>query len=134
MLFFFFGGYIFLIPCVCAIRKKLRTKKENTFFWSEVFYLSRGEREGEVRETRKEKTRKGQYTHRSNSNLPGESIAREKERVLLFINSGKSPLFYKKQYRKPKSEKRSITLKKNLNLGKKLKLFLSCNAKEKTNA
>jgi len=44
--------------------------------------------------------KKEQYTHRINSNLPGESIARERERVLLFINRGKSPLFYKKQYQK----------------------------------
>ena len=44
--------------------------------------------------------KKEQYTHRINSNLPGESIARGKGRVLLFINRGKSPLFYKKQYQK----------------------------------
>jgi len=44
--------------------------------------------------------------------LPGGSIAREGEGVLLFINKGKSPLFYKKQYQKSKSEKGSITLKK----------------------
>ncbi|MEA2021566.1 MAG: hypothetical protein U9N08_03745 [Candidatus Caldatribacteriota bacterium] len=49
---------------------------------------------------KKEKTEKEQYTHRINSNLPGESIAREREKVLLFINRGKSPLFYKKQYQK----------------------------------
>ena len=47
-----------------------------------------------------EEKKKVQYTHRTNSNLPGESIAREKEKVLLFINRGKSPLFYKKQYQK----------------------------------
>jgi len=41
-----------------------------------------------------------QYTHRLNSNLPGESIAREKKRILLFINRGESSLFYKKQYRR----------------------------------
>jgi len=44
--------------------------------------------------------KKEQYTHLANSNLPGESIARERERVLLFINRGKSPLLYKKQYQK----------------------------------
>src|SRR5665648_459189 len=44
--------------------------------------------------------KKEQYTHRINSYLPGESIAREGERVLLFVNKGKSPLFYKKQYQK----------------------------------
>jgi len=44
--------------------------------------------------------KKEQYTHRINSNLPGESIARERKRVLLFVNRGKSPFFYKKQYQK----------------------------------
>jgi len=44
--------------------------------------------------------KKEQYTHRIKSNLPGESIAREGEGVLLFINRWKSPLFYKKQYQK----------------------------------
>jgi len=34
-----------------------------------------------------------------NSNLPGESIARER-RSIVFANRGKSPLFYKKQYKK----------------------------------
>jgi len=49
---------------------------------------------------RRGRTKKEQYTHRLNSNLPGESIAREEERVLLFINKGKLPLFYEKQYQK----------------------------------
>jgi len=44
--------------------------------------------------------KKEQCTHRINSNLPGESIAREGERVLLFVNKGKAPFFYKKQYQK----------------------------------
>jgi hypothetical protein len=44
--------------------------------------------------------KKEQYTHRINSNLPGESIARGRERLLLFVNKGKSPLFYKKQYKR----------------------------------
>jgi len=44
--------------------------------------------------------KKEQYTPRINSNLPGGSIARERERVLLFVNKGKAPLFYKKQYQK----------------------------------
>jgi hypothetical protein len=34
------------------------------------------------------KTKKEQYTHRINSNLPGESIARERERTLLFVKEG----------------------------------------------
>jgi len=61
-----------------------------------LFCLSRGKEKGKKRE----KIKKEQYTHWSNSNLPGESIAGDKERVLLFINRGKPPLFYKKQYQK----------------------------------
>jgi len=44
--------------------------------------------------------KKGQYTHRINSNLPGESIAEKRKGLLLVINRGESPLFYKKQYQK----------------------------------
>jgi len=40
-----------------------------------------GRREGGGRENKRRKTEKEQYTHRINSNLPGESIARERERV-----------------------------------------------------
>jgi len=43
--------------------------------------------------------KKEQYTHRINSNSPGESIARERKSIV-FVNRGKSPLFYKKQYQK----------------------------------
>jgi len=53
------------------------------------------------------KTKKEQYTHRINSNLPGESIAREKGRVLLFINRGKSPSLLQKAI--PEIEKRKKT-------------------------
>jgi len=79
-----------LILCVYAIRKKHLKPKRKTLFDLRFFYLSQG----------KEKEKKEQYTHRANSNLPGESIVREKERVLLFINRGESLLFYKKQYQK----------------------------------
>ena len=76
-----------MILCVYAIRKKdLKTKRKNLFDLR-FFYLS----QGAEREDKKRKTKKEQYTHRINSNLPGESIARERERVLLFINKGKSP-------------------------------------------
>jgi len=85
-----------LILCVYAISKKYLKTKRNLLFGLRFFHLSRGRREG----GEDEKTEKEQYTHRTNSNLPGESIARERERVLLFINRGKSPLFYKKQYQK----------------------------------
>ncbi len=64
-----------------------------------------GGREGEGRETRKEKTKKEQYTHRANSNLPGESIAGEKERALLFINKGEHPSFTKSNTRDRKVKK-----------------------------
>jgi len=54
-----------------------------------------------VKENKKGETKKEQYTHRINSNLPGESIAREKERrSIVFVNRRKLPLFYKKQYQK----------------------------------
>jgi hypothetical protein len=69
-----------LILCVYAIRKKhLKTKK--TLFDLRFFYLS----QGEEREDKKGKTEKEQYTHRANSNLPGESFARERESIV-FVN------------------------------------------------
>ncbi len=60
------------------------------------------EREGEEGEKlREEKQKKSNTLNRINSNLPGESIAREGERKsIVFVNRGKSPLFYKKQYQK----------------------------------
>jgi len=98
---FFFDGYIFFDSLCLRDKKKIsEQKKKIPFSDLRFFYLSRGEREGEGRKTRREKTKKEQYTHRANSNLPGESIARKRKRVLLFINRGKSPLFYKKQYQK----------------------------------
>jgi len=60
-----------------------------------IFPLTQKKYHRAVRSKKKE-----QYTHLANSNLPGGSIAREGEGVLLFINRGKSPLFYKKQYQK----------------------------------
>jgi len=46
------------------------------------FYLSRGEKKRGRGGIKKGKTKKEQHTHRINSNLPGESIARERERVM----------------------------------------------------
>ena len=90
------------------------------------FYLSRGKRKGEEKEKpREEKQRKEQYTHRVNSNLPGGSIAKEKGRVLLFINRGKAPLFYKKQYKRRKSKGKSITSEKTLKKKNLFEIFLS---------
>jgi hypothetical protein len=89
-----------LILCVYAISKKYLKTKRKTLFDLRFFHLSQGEEKGERGGTKRGKTEKGQYTHRANSNSPGESIARERKRVLLFINRGKSPLFYKKQYKK----------------------------------
>ena len=69
-----------------------------------------GRRKG--RETKKEKTKKKQYTHRINNNLPGESIAREKGRVLLFVNRGEiTPLLQKAIQEKKKQRKGHNTQK-----------------------
>ena len=75
MLIFFFGDYILLILCVYAISKKDLKAKRKTLFALRSFHLSQGEEKGG---TKKEETKKEQYTHRINSNLPGESIARER--------------------------------------------------------
>jgi len=81
-------------------KKKTSEQKKKIPFSDLNFLPIAREREGEEGETKRGKIKKEQYTHRANSNLPGESIARERERVLLFINKGKSPPFYKKQYGK----------------------------------
>ena len=65
-----------MILCVYAISKKDLKPKRKTLFDLRFFHLS----QGEEREDKKRKTKKEQYTHRANSNLPGESIAREGER------------------------------------------------------
>jgi hypothetical protein len=84
-----------LILCGYAISKKYLKTKRKPLFDLRFFYLS----QGEEREDKKGKTKKEQYTHRINSNLPGENIARERKSIV-FVNRGKSPLFYKKQYKK----------------------------------
>jgi hypothetical protein len=64
-------------------KKKIsQTKKRKSLFDLRFFYLSRGRRKGERGESRKKKQRKSNTLNRANSNLPGESIARERERVL----------------------------------------------------
>jgi len=79
-------------------KKKDLKPKRKPLFDLRFFYLSRGRRKG--REGGKRgKTKKEQYSHRANSNLPGESIARERKSIV-FATRGKSPLFYKKQYQK----------------------------------
>jgi hypothetical protein len=95
-----FGDYILLSLCVYAISKKYLKTKRKTLFDLRFFHLSQGEEKGERGRTKREKQRKSNTLNRANSNSPGESIARERKRVLLFINRGKSPLFYKKQYQK----------------------------------
>jgi hypothetical protein len=72
----------FLILCIYAIRKKFRTKKKIPFSDLIFFTYRGGKRRRGGREIKKGKTEKEQYTHRINSNSPGESIARERERVL----------------------------------------------------
>jgi hypothetical protein len=76
-----FGDYILLILCVCAISKKIpQNKKKKSLFDLRYFLPIAGRREGEE-----------QYTHRANSNLPGKSIARERERVLFLQTGGNHP-------------------------------------------
>jgi len=65
-----------LILCVYAISKKCLKTKRKTLFGLRFFTYRR-----ERRESKRGKTKKEQCTHRINSNLPGESIARERERV-----------------------------------------------------
>ena len=89
-----FGDYILLILCVYAISKKhLKYKKKNTF-WFKIFLPIAGRREGKEGGGKRVKTKKEQYTHRINSNLPGESIARE--RKYCFCKQGEiTPLLQK---------------------------------------
>jgi len=77
-------------------KKTSEQKKKIPFSDLSFFTYREGKRRRRGRKARRVKTKKEQYTHRVNSNLPGGSIARERERVLLFINRGKAPLFYKK--------------------------------------
>jgi hypothetical protein len=97
--------------CVYAISKKYLKPKRKTLFVLRFFHLSQGEEKGERGGPREEKQRRG-------NTLTGQIVIHlvrvlpGRDKVLLFINRGKSPIFYKKQYNKQKSEKRSITLKK----------------------
>jgi len=77
-----FGDYILLILCVNAIGKKYLKTKRKTLFGLRFFYLSRGEEKEKREKLREEKQRKSNALNRVNSNLPGESIAGERERVL----------------------------------------------------
>jgi hypothetical protein len=83
-----------LILYVCAISKKYLKTKRKTLFDLRFFHLPRGRR----KKKGGEKLRKSNTLNRVNSNLPGECIARREKEYMLFINRGKSPLFYKKQY------------------------------------
>jgi len=49
--------------------------------------------------------KKEQYTHRTNSNLPGESIAREGERVLFLYTGENHPSFTKSNTRNRKAKR-----------------------------
>ena len=77
-----FGGYILLILCVCAISKKHLKPKRKNLLGLRFFHLSRGEEGEEGERLREEKQRKSNTLNRVNSNLPDESIAGERERVL----------------------------------------------------
>jgi len=76
-------------------KKKYFKAKRKTLFYFKIFTY-RGEKRRKDERVKAGNKDKEQCTHRINSNLPGGSIARE--RVSLFLNRGKSPLFYKKQY------------------------------------
>jgi len=84
-----------LILCVYAISKKYLKTKRKTLFDLEFFYLSQGEEKGE----KMNKQRKSNTLHRVNSNLPGESIAKErKKKEYCFCKQGKITPLLKKQY------------------------------------
>jgi len=75
-------------------KKSLKPKRKNLF---DLRFFTYREEKRRRRERNQERKNKERAIHPpANSNLPGESIARERERVLLFINRGKAPLFYKK--------------------------------------
>ena len=59
------------------------------------FHLSRGEEGEEGEKLREEKQRKSNTLNRVNSNLPGESIAGERERVLFLQTGENHPSFTK---------------------------------------
>jgi len=84
-----------LILCVYAISKKDLKTKRKTLFDLRFFHLSRGRRKGGGGwEPTEEKQRKSNTLNRINSNLPGESIARE--RKYCFCKQGKiTPLLQK---------------------------------------
>jgi len=83
VLIFFFGGHILLILCIYAISKKYLKTKRKTLFDLRFFHLSQEEEKGKRGgEPREEKQRKSNTLNRANSNSPGESIARERERLL----------------------------------------------------
>jgi len=86
-------------------KKNLQPKRKNLFALR-FFYLSRGKRSRRRRETKRGRTKRRAIHPPVNSNLPVEALP-ERERVLLFINRGKSPLFYKykKQYQRKKQRK-----------------------------
>jgi len=47
------------------------------------------------RERKRGKTKKEQYTHRANSNSPGESIARERKSIVFYKQGESTPLLQK---------------------------------------
>jgi len=79
-----FGDYIFLILYVCAIGKKDLKPKRKNLFDLRTFLPIAGRREGEERETKRERTKKEQYTHQQIViYLVGALPGREKEYCFL---------------------------------------------------
>jgi len=62
VLIFFFGGYILLTLCVCAISKKNLKTKRKSLFDLKLFYLSRGKEKGKKREEPGEKKQRKSNT------------------------------------------------------------------------
>ena len=78
-----FRWLYFFVSLRLRDKKKIPQNKKKNPFWFKIFLPIAGRREGEEGEkVREEKQRKSNTLNQANSNLPGESIARERDRVL----------------------------------------------------
>jgi len=82
-----------LILYVCAIRKKISNQKEKTFLFGDFFTYRKEKRRRRGGKIKRGKTKKEQYTHRVNSNLPVEAL-QERKRIS-FSKQGKNPYLQK---------------------------------------
>jgi len=95
-----FGDYIFFILYVYAISKKYLKTKRKTLFDLRFFYLSRGKEKGEGEKPREGKQRKSNILNRQIVIYLVRVLPGRERKSIVFVSRGKSPLFYKKQYRK----------------------------------